>query len=113
MEAGEIQTVETLIKCISIASANDAAVAMAETVAGSEEAFVALMNEKSRRPLSMENTHFVNCCGLDDTDHYSCAKDLAPLSRQSILRFPAIYDYCRSGRKILPIRPRKDRLLLH
>ena len=76
LEAGEIQTVETLIKCISIASANDAAVAMAETVAGSEEAFVALMNEKAAA-LSMENTHFVNCCGLDDTDHYSCAKDLA------------------------------------
>lgn len=43
----------------------------------------------------MENTHFVNCCGLDDTDHYSCAKDLALLSRQLILRFPAIYDYCQ------------------
>ena len=94
LEAGEIQTVETLIKCISIASANDAAVAMAETVAGSEEAFVALMNEKAAA-LSMENTHFVNCCGLDDTDHYSCAKDLALLSRQLILRFPAIYDYCQ------------------
>jgi D-alanyl-D-alanine carboxypeptidase (penicillin-binding protein 5/6) len=92
-EAGEIQTVETLIKCISIASANDAAVAMAEAVSGSEEAFVARMNEKAAA-LSMTNTHFVNCCGLDDSDHYSSARDLAVISRELILSHPEIFSYC-------------------
>ena len=62
LEAGEVQTVETMIKCISIASANDACVAMAEFVSGSEEEFVAQMNKKAA-DLGMEDTHFVNCCG--------------------------------------------------
>ena len=62
LEAGEVQTVETMIKCISIASANDACVAMAEFISGSEEEFVAQMNQKAA-DLGMEDTHFVNCCG--------------------------------------------------
>lgn len=95
LEAGEVQPVETLLKCISIASANDASVAMAEAIAGSEEAFVSQMNKKAAS-LGMTNTHFINCCGLDASEHYSCAKDLAILSRELILRFPAIYDYCQT-----------------
>ncbi len=93
LEPGEIQTVETLIKCVSIASANDGAVALAETVAGSEEAFVSQMNKKAKS-LHLENTHFVNCCGLDAENHYSCAKDLAIISQELITKHPEIHDYC-------------------
>lgn len=93
LETNEIQTVETLIKCISIASANDAAVAMAEQVAGTEEAFVQRMNDKAAM-LHMENTHFVNCCGLDAEGHYSCAKDLAIISRELITNHPEVFTYC-------------------
>ncbi len=93
LEPGEIQTVETLIKCISIASANDGSVALAETVAGSEEAFVERMNQKAG-DLHMENTHFVNCCGLDAPNHHSSAKDLAIVSRELITKHPEIFDYC-------------------
>ena len=67
LEEGEVQTVETLIKCIVVASANDACVAMAEQLAGSEEAFVTKMNEKAQS-LGMTNTHFTDCCGLTDDD---------------------------------------------
>ena len=93
LEPGEIQTVETLVKCISVASANDAVVAMAEFVSGSEEAFVQQMNEKAAS-LGMENTHFVNCCGLDDPNHYTCARDIAIMSRELITRHPQVFDYC-------------------
>ncbi len=64
LEAGETQTVETMIKCISVASANDASVAMAEYISGSEDAFVANMNDRAAE-LGMEHTHFVNACGFD------------------------------------------------
>ena len=94
LEPGEMQTVDTLIKCISVASANDASVAMAEAVAGTEEQFVTLMNQRARE-LHMEHTNFVNCCGLDHKDHYSCAKDLALVSRALITTHPQIYDYCK------------------
>ena len=78
LEEGEKQSVETLIKCIVIASGNDAAVAMAEYIGGSEEAFVEMMNGRAKA-LGMENTHFVDCCGLtDSSDHYSTARDIAP-----------------------------------
>ena len=65
LEEGEKQTVETLIKCIVIASGNDASVAMAEYIAGSEEEFVRMMNERAAG-LGMANTHFVDCCGLTE-----------------------------------------------
>lgn len=93
LEEGEVQTVETLLKCIIIASGNDAAVAMAEQVAGSEEAFVARMNEKAKA-LGMENTHFVDCCGLtDSTDHYTSARDVALMSRELLNRYPQVVEY--------------------
>ena len=76
LEEGETQTVDTMIKCITVSSGNDAAVAMAEHVAGSEEAFVKKMNERAQK-LGMKDTHFVNCCGLDADNHYSSALDIA------------------------------------
>lgn len=92
LEAGEQQTVETLIKCISISSANDACVAMAEHLAGTEEAFVEEMNQKAKE-LGMNNTHFVNCCGLDVDGHVSTAYDIALMSAELMHRFPDVMQY--------------------
>ena len=94
LEAGEIQSLETMIKCIVVASANDASVAVAEHIAGSEQAFVDMMNEKAIA-LGMADTHFEDCCGLSDSDlHYLSTKDVAIMSRELITRYPQIYDYC-------------------
>ena len=93
LEEGEKQTVETLIKCIVIASGNDASVAMAEYVSGSEEAFVGEMNQKAA-DLGMNGTHFVDCCGLTDSnDHYTTAKDVAIMARALITNYPDISQY--------------------
>ena len=92
LEPGEKQTVETMIKCIAIASANDACVAMAEHISGSEDAFVQSMNERAEA-LGMNNTHFVNCCGLDADGHMTTARDVAIMSRELITAHPAIHDY--------------------
>ncbi len=93
LEEGEEQTVDTLIKCIAVASGNDASVAMAEYIAGSEEAFVEKMNQKAKE-LGMENTHFVDCSGLSASDeHYTTAGDVALMSRELINRYPQIFDY--------------------
>ena len=93
LEEGEIQTVDALIKCIAVASGNDAAVAMAEHIAGSEEAFVQMMNEEAAR-LNMTATHFEDCCGLTDSDtHVTSARDVAVMSRELITRYPQVYDY--------------------
>lgn len=93
LEVGEKQTVETLLKCIVIASGNDAAVAMAEHIAGSEEAFVELMNERAAG-LGMEQTHFVDCCGLTESkEHYTSARDVALMSRELLQKYPACVEY--------------------
>lgn len=95
LEPGETQTVQDMIKCISIASANDAAVAMAEFVAGSELEFVKKMNAKARE-LGMKHTRFKNCNGLDDTiksGHYSSAYDVALMSQALITKHPDITKY--------------------
>ncbi len=92
LEPGETQTIETMIKCIAIASANDACVAMAEHISGSEDAFVQSMNERAEA-LGMNNTHFVNCCGLDADGHMTTARDVAIMSRELITAHPAIHDY--------------------
>jgi len=93
LEEGEIQTVDTMIKCIAVASGNDAAVAMAEFLAGSEEEFVSRMNERAQG-LGMKNTHFEDCCGLTDSDgHYTTARDVAIMSRELITKHPEIFDY--------------------
>ena len=95
LEEGEVQTVDTLIKCIAVASGNDASVAMAEYIAGSEEEFVRMMNDKASQ-LGMENTHFVDCCGLTSSDdHYTTARDIAIMSRALITSYPKIYDYTK------------------
>jgi len=92
LEPNEIQTVDTMLKCISIASANDASVAMAEYIAGSEEEFVSEMNKRAKE-LGMQNTNFVNCCGLDTENHYSSAYDVALMSRELITKHPEISKY--------------------
>lgn len=90
---GEVQTVETLIKCIVVASGNDASVAMAEYICGSEELFVQRMNERAWG-LGMQHTHFEDCCGLTNSDnHYTSAGDVAIMTRELITRYPAIFDY--------------------
>ena len=87
LEEGEKQTAETMIKCIVIASGNDASVAMAEHVAGTEQAFV----EKN---LGMKNTHFVDCCGLTESqEHYTTPYDIALMSRELISRYPEVLTY--------------------
>lgn len=93
LEEGETQTLKTMIKCIAVASGNDASVAVAEYIAGSEAEFVKLMNEKAES-LGMQNTHFEDCCGLTDSDsHYSSAKDVAIMSRELITKYPEVFDY--------------------
>lgn len=95
LEEGEVQTLETMIKCIAVASGNDASVAVAEYLAGSEAEFVKMMNLKAEE-LGMENTHFEDCCGLTDSDgHYSSAKDVAIMSRELITKHPEIFNYTK------------------
>ena len=93
LEPGETQTVNDLIKCISIASANDAAVTMAEYIDGTEEAFVRHMNARAKE-LHMDDTTFVNCCGLEADGHLTSAYDIALMSRELSVKHPAIHDYC-------------------
>lgn len=104
LEPGERMQTEELLKCVIIASANDAAVTLAEKVAGSEEAFVARMNQRAAE-LGMNNTHFENVTGLDDdtTNHLTSAYDIALMSRAllshpTILRYSTIWmDTIRNG----------------
>lgn len=100
---GEKITVEDLMKGISMASGNDATVAMAEKIAGSEEKFVKLMNKKVKK-LGLKNTFFKNCTGLDEDGHYSSAYDMAMIARElvvnhsEILKFSSMYeDYLREN----------------
>lgn len=93
LEEGETQKAETMIKCIVIASGNDASVAMAEHLSGTEQAFVEQMNKRAAE-LGMKNTHFVDCCGLTESrDHYTTAYDIALMSRELITRYPQILTY--------------------
>lgn len=93
LEEGEEQTVETMIKCIVIASGNDASVAMAEHISGNEQEFVKEMNKRAAG-LGMNNTHFEDCCGLTDSDgHYTTAYDIALMSRELINKYPQILKY--------------------
>lgn len=101
LSEGEKISVSDLMKGISVASGNDAVVAMAEYISGTEEAFVKRMNEVVSR-LGLKNTHFVNCTGLDEKDHYSSSYDMAMIARElvlnhpNILKFSSIYeDYLR------------------
>ncbi len=93
LEEGETQDAETMIKCIVIASGNDASVAMAEHLAGSEQEFVRRMNERAQG-LGMKNTNFEDCCGLTESeDHYTTARDIALMSRELITKYPQVLAY--------------------
>nr|WP_246358577.1 D-alanyl-D-alanine carboxypeptidase family protein [Paenibacillus phytorum] len=100
LEPGEEMTVEEMLKGIAMASGNDASVAMAEKIAGSEENFVQMMNERAQQ-LGMNNTHFSNCNGLPVANHYTTANDIAVMSREllkheGITKFTGAYqDYLR------------------
>ena len=102
LETNEMMTVEDLVKGICIASGNDAVVALAEKIAGTEESFVKLMNQKVRE-LGLKNTNFVNSTGLDAENHYSSAYDMAMMAKElikheKILEFSSIYeDYLRKN----------------
>ena len=93
LKVGESMTVRDLVKSIAVSSANDAACAMAEHIAGSESAFVSLMNQRAKE-LGMNDTHFVNCTGLDDADeakaHLTSAYDIAIMSRELLKNHPDI-----------------------
>ncbi len=96
LQEGEEYKVEALLKCISVSSANDAVVAMAEKISGSVESFVNLMNEKAKE-LGLANTKFANPHGLDAENHYSSARDMSKLAREllkhkDILKFTSIYE---------------------
>ena len=102
LEQNEMMSVEDLVKGICVASGNDATVALAEKIAGTEASFVKLMNDKAKS-LGLKNTHFVNSTGLDAEGHYSTAFDMAVMARelvkhQKILEFSSIYeDYLRKN----------------
>lgn len=83
LEVGETMTVHDLLKAVAVGSANDASVALAEHIAGSEEGFVSMMNQRAKE-LGMKNTNFANACGLDDDNLYTTAKDVAIMSRELI-----------------------------
>ena len=92
LEPGETFTLDEMIKAICVSSANDAAVAVAEFIGGSEPAFAELMNQKAAE-LGMVNTTFKNACGLDEAGHLSTARDVAIMSREILLNHPQITDY--------------------
>lgn len=91
LETGEQLSVNDMLKGIAVASANDGCVAMAEHIAGSESAFVDMMNAKAAE-LGMENTHFMNTNGLDEDGHYSSARDVAIMSKE-LIKHEKIFDY--------------------
>ena len=96
LKAGETMSVSDMLKSIAVSSANDCACAMAEHIAGSEEAFVARMNERAAE-LGMQDTHFVNCTGLDDepeaANHRTSAHDIALMSRELLKNHPKIKEF--------------------
>ena len=100
LEPGEVMTARELMKAISMASANDATVALAERISGTESKFVELMNNKAKE-LGLKNTNFVNPTGLDEENHYSSSYDLSIIAREllkhkEILEFSSLYeDYLR------------------
>ena len=92
LEEGEQMSAGELIKCITVVSGNDAAVAMAEHLAGSETAFVAQMNQRAQE-LGMADTTFINCTGLPAQGHLTSAHDIALMARELILKHPGIREY--------------------
>lgn len=95
LEPGEVFTVDEMLKAVAIHSANDATVALAEAIAGSEEAFVSMMNQRAKE-LGMNDTNFLDCTGLTDRGHYSSVADIAIMSRELLLKHPEITKYTRT-----------------
>jgi len=93
LEPGETMTVNEMLKAVVVASANDCTVALGELVAGSEESFVALMNDRAAE-LGMNNTHFVNCTGLPAENHYTTSRDIAIMTRE-LHKHKKVYDYTK------------------
>ena len=91
LEPNEQRSVHELLKATAVASANDAAVALAEHLSGTEGAFVEEMNKRAQE-LGMQNTHFVNCTGLDEEGHYTSARDISLMAGE-LLRHPKITEY--------------------
>ena len=91
LEVGEQMSVEDLVKGICIGSGNDAAVAMAERIGGTEDNFVKMMNDKAG-DLGLQHTHFVNACGLDHDEHYSSAYDMAMIAKE-LVKYDKILEY--------------------
>lgn len=106
LEAGEVQTVESLISATTIRSANDAAVALGEAITGSNEAFVNLMNDRARE-LGMTNTQFQNASGLPIDDHYTTAYDIGLMSR-NLLKYDVLYPYMTTYMEDLLVGRKKD-----
>ena len=92
LKENEQMTVRDMVKAVTVVSANDCAVALAEHIAGSEPAFVERMNQRARE-LGMEHTTFVNCTGLPAAGHLTCAYDIARMSRELVLEHPAIREF--------------------
>lgn len=91
LQVGEVMTVEDLVKGICIGSGNDAAVAMAERIGGTEEEFVKMMNNRAKE-LGLKNTNFVNACGLDEDNHYSSAYDMVMIAKE-LVKYDKILEY--------------------
>nr|WP_236914432.1 D-alanyl-D-alanine carboxypeptidase family protein [Clostridium sp. Cult2] len=108
LEEGEIQTVEDLFKSITIRSANDASVALAEHIAGSEEIFVQMMNEKAKS-LGMKNSNFMNASGLPDENHYVSAYDVALMSAE-LLKHKSIHNWLTVYMDEILVGKKKDKV---
>jgi len=108
---GEQQSVEALVKSMLIIGANDSAVAMAEYIAGSETAFVDLMNKKAQS-LGLKDTHYVNVTGLDSEDQYTSAYDMAIMVRELVIKYPEIIEISSSSNEIIQ-KPGSSKVSFH
>lgn len=108
LEEGEIQTVEDLFKAICLRSANDASVALAEYIAGSEMTFVKMMNDKAKE-LGMDNSNFTNATGLPHEDNYVSAYDVAKMSRE-LLKHKKIHDWLTTYMDEIKVGKKKDKI---
>ncbi|MCQ4725879.1 D-alanyl-D-alanine carboxypeptidase [Anaerotignum faecicola] len=106
LEPMEQQSVETMVKCISISSANDASVAMAEYIGGSEQGFVDMMNSRAKE-LGMNDTNFENACGLDTDGHVTSAHDIALMSRELIKNHPKVSEFATTWMDTIIHKTRK------
>lgn len=106
LEVNELIDVESLLRAISVRSGNDAAVAIGEHIAGTEETFIKMMNDKAKK-LGMKNTNFMNCTGLDDDNHYTTAYDITLMSRE-LLKYPKIHNWLSLWMTSIMVGKEKD-----